>query len=146
MECKLMNICMIKNKEGKVLVQDRTNNWIGVAFPGGKVEKGEGIVESTIREIKEETGLEVFELKLCGLKTWINNETKITNIVFCFKTDKYKGEFIPECNEGKNFWVTMDKVRNLKLADNFEATLNLYENNITEILWKKDNDWTTTLY
>ena len=40
----------------------------------------------------------------------------------------------------------MDELRNLKLADNFEATLNLYENNITEILWKKDNDWTTALY
>lgn len=55
---ELTNICMIYDeKNNKVLVQDRIKSWKGITFPGGHIEYGEGIVESTIREIKEETGL-----------------------------------------------------------------------------------------
>jgi ADP-ribose pyrophosphatase YjhB (NUDIX family) len=62
---KLMNMCMIMDKDHqRVIVQDKINgNWTGITFPGGKVEKGEGIIESTIREVKEETGLEVTDLQ-----------------------------------------------------------------------------------
>lgn len=55
---ELTNICMIYDeKNNKVLVQDRIKSWKGITFPGGHIEYGGGIVESTIREIKEETGL-----------------------------------------------------------------------------------------
>ena len=148
MEARLMNMCMIEDKDDKVLVQERIKSWPGIAFPGGKVEKFEGIVESTIREIKEETGLDVSELKFCGLKTWIKDSDNIINIVFCFKTSNYKGDLIVESPEGKHYWVEKHALKNLNLADNFEATLELYFNeNIIEILWKKVNDiWTTNIY
>lgn len=39
---ELMNICMIYDNHGNVLLQNRRKkNWAGVAFPGGHVEKGE---------------------------------------------------------------------------------------------------------
>lgn len=54
---ELTNMCaIIDEKNKKVLVQERKKTWPGLAFPGGHVEKGEAIVPSTIREIKEETG------------------------------------------------------------------------------------------
>ena len=57
---ELMNICMIYDNHGNVLLQNRRKkNWAGVAFPGGHVEKGEALVPSVIREIKEETGLDI---------------------------------------------------------------------------------------
>lgn len=147
LKTKLMNTCMITNQKGEVLVQERANSWKGIAFPGGKVEECEGIVDSTIREIKEETGLVISDLKLCGIKTWFDCIDKITNIVFCFKTSTYSGKLTSLCNEGKNFWVNPDEIRNLNMADNFEATLDLYNKNITEILWKKENDkWDETRY
>nr|WP_237690896.1 NUDIX domain-containing protein [Paenibacillus caui] len=44
---------MIYDKtSGKVLVQDRIKSWKGISFPGGHIEDGESIVDSTIREIK----------------------------------------------------------------------------------------------
>lgn len=54
-------------KDNQILVQDRVKSWNGVAFPGGHVESRESIVDSTIREIKEETGLDISNLTLCGV-------------------------------------------------------------------------------
>ena len=55
---ELTNMCMVYDKTtNRVLVQDRIKSWKGISFPGGHMEDGESIVESTIREIKEETGL-----------------------------------------------------------------------------------------
>jgi len=42
--------------EGKILL---SRQWDGYDFPGGKIELGETIEEALIREVKEETGLEV---------------------------------------------------------------------------------------
>ena len=52
---KLMNMCMIMDKNHqRVIVQDKINgNWTGITFPGGKVEKGEGVVKNSLsREIR----------------------------------------------------------------------------------------------
>ncbi len=49
--------------KGIVLIE-RKNPPIGLALPGGFVEVGESVEEAAVREIKEETGLEV---KLSGL-------------------------------------------------------------------------------
>ncbi len=140
MEAKLMNLCLIENDKGEVLVQVRIKRWTGIAFPGGKIEPCESIVESTKREVKEETGLAITDLKLCGIKTWFDIDEKITNVVFCFRTNNYKGKLIEECEEGKHYWVKKDDVRNLEMADTFEATLDLYDTDMTEILWRKAND------
>ena len=56
--CELTNMCMVCDGE-RVLVQDRLDpNWSGIVFPGGHVEKNESFVESVVREVKEETGLD----------------------------------------------------------------------------------------
>ena len=65
----LTNMCMIYDDNGNILVQNRTKNtWPGITFPGGHVEKNESIVESTIREVKEETRLTIKNPQLGGVK------------------------------------------------------------------------------
>ena len=32
-------------------------------------------------------------------------------MVFLFKTTEYSGELIAECDEGHNFWITVDEMR-----------------------------------
>ena len=55
----LTNMCMICNGT-KVLVENKKWNDIqGIIFPGGHVEEHEPIVDSVIREIKEETGIDL---------------------------------------------------------------------------------------
>lgn len=72
---KLMNMCKIIDiNTNRVLIQERVKNWKGIAFPGGKINNGESITKSIIREVKEETGLDITDLELCGVKNWYNEE------------------------------------------------------------------------
>lgn len=119
----LSNMCMIVNGS-KVLVQQRVKSWTGVAFPGGHVEKHESIVDSTIREIKEETGLSISNLKLCGIKQWFKDD--IRYVCFLFKSDTFEGE-VTSNDEGRNFWVERDELKNYVLASNFEIMLEVFE-------------------
>ena len=69
---KLTTMCMIYKDNGEFLVQDRIkNDWPGITFPGGKVEKDELITESCIREIKEETGLTISNLECMSYVEWL---------------------------------------------------------------------------
>ena len=75
MNVTLCNMCMIEDTAtGRVLVQHRlpkaTNPWSGLTFPGGHVETGESITASTVREIREETGLTASNLRMCGVVEW----------------------------------------------------------------------------
>lgn len=58
----------IRNEKGEVLLQRRggTGQW---GFPGGAIEPGETVREAAVREIREETGLNVQVDKLIGIYT-----------------------------------------------------------------------------
>ena len=84
----LTNLCMIQDGT-KVLVQDKVGKGAdGIIFPGGHVEEHEAVVDSVIREMKEETGLTIENPKLCGIKEWVN-EDGTRYIVFLFKNALY---------------------------------------------------------
>lgn len=122
---ELMNICMVYDGEGNVLLQNRRKkDWPGVTFPGGHVEPGESLVLSTIREIKEETGLDIKNLKFCGVKEWFE-EDGTRAMVFFYKTCQYSGE-LRSSREGEVFWAPLDKLTDYPLASDFERNLELF--------------------
>ena len=47
--------------------QRRLSSIRGWEMPGGQVEKGESLKDAVIREIKEETGVEIEVIKNCGV-------------------------------------------------------------------------------
>jgi len=117
---ELTNMVMIQDKiTGKVLVQERTKNWKGLSFPGGHVEPGESLVDSAIREVKEETGLDIKNLRSCGVVHWSNNKTFDRYIVFLYKTIDFEGELITEVDEGKNYWMDIDELKAQKNTNDF---------------------------
>ena len=98
--CVLTNMCMVYDGN-QILVQDRMNpDWPGITFPGGHIEPKESFVESVIREVKEETGLDISNVQLCGMKQWTHREGKYRYIVFFYKTNTYSGE-LKSSDEGK---------------------------------------------
>lgn len=104
----LTNMCMICDGS-RVLVEEKVGGSAGgVTFPGGHVEEHEPIVDSVIREMKEETGLTVEGPRLCGLKEWINEDGS-RYVVFLFRADRFSGE-LTSSDEGRVFWVERDEV------------------------------------
>ena len=143
----LCNMCMIEDGHGHVLVQHRrpkaSNSWYGLAFPGGHVENGESITASVIREVEEETGLVVSNLRLCGIVEWeilgeppadSAAECKANSkyIVFLFRTTSYSGE-IRSSDEGPVEWMTMDEMRAGGMAPNMEEHIRvMLDGNVNE--------------
>lgn len=127
-KAEFTNMCMIYDDKGNVLVQNRVKSWCGYAFPGGHLEPMESIVDSVIREIKEETGLTISNLVLCGVKQAFMRDGG-RYIVFLYKTNCFTGELL-SIDEGKNFWMPLSELKKSKgkLADNFEYMLEVFTN------------------
>lgn len=142
---ELTNMIMIENSAtGEILVEDRQNaNWAGVTFPGGHIEASETIVESAIREVYEETGLEITQPKLMGIKEWPLADGA-RYIVFLFKTNQYTGK-IKASKEGDIFWTTRENLGNYVLPHTFKEMLPVFDkHDISELALKKvpgEADW-----
>jgi ADP-ribose pyrophosphatase YjhB (NUDIX family) len=59
---------VVVNDEGQILLIRRTDNG-NIALPGGGMDLGESITQAAVREVKEETGLDVELTGLVGIYT-----------------------------------------------------------------------------
>ena len=138
----ITNMCMIYDGDN-ILVQDRMNpDWPGITFPGGHIETGESFVDSVIREVKEETGLDISNVTLCGVKQWTQRDGEYRYIVFFYKTNTFSGE-IKSSDEGMVFWIKKDQLKNYTLANDFDKMFEVFDNdNLSEnYYWFEDNEW-----
>lgn len=141
------NMCMIYDNEGKVLVQNRiSKTWPGVTFPGGHVEKGESFVESVIREVYEETGLEILHPTLCGIKQF-QDKNDARYVVLLYKANQFKGR-LQSSDEGEVFWINRANLLDYQLSSDFERMLPIFEkDNHSEFFYYRDEntDWNLKL-
>ena len=146
---ELTNMVMVQDKTtGKVLVQERIKTWKGLSFPGGHVDKGESFVGSAIREIKEETGLDIKNLKSCGVVHWSNKKTFDRYLVFLYKTADFEGELITEMSEGKNYWISINELKAQLTTNGFHNYLPMFfEEGFNETFgsWNEDEPWEIVL-
>lgn len=145
---KIANMCMIEDKKGNVLVQDRVKSWKGLTFPGGKVEIEESITESVKREIYEETNLILNKIDFCGIKDWYDPKENLKYIIFLFKSDDFSGKLLDETYEGKNYWIAKEKLKKSELSPGFDKDLELFfDNGKFEIFWDIiDSEWIRKIY
>jgi 8-oxo-dGTP diphosphatase len=121
----LTNMCMVYDNNGNILVQDRVSkDWPGINFPGGHVEYNESLEESCIREMKEETGLELKNLEFVGVYEWNIIKDHIRHLAILYKTKDYNGELISS-NEGKMLWIKPENVNKYKQSTDFDKILEL---------------------
>lgn len=128
MSVRFSTICYIK-KDDKYLMLFRNKKekdinegkWLGI---GGKIESKETPEEGMIREVKEETGLDVKEYKFHGIVSFFLNED-VTEYMFLYSCSRFEGEVIKECDEGELKWVEISKVPSLPLWEGDKIFLDL---------------------
>lgn len=125
MQAELVTLVMIERGDGQVLVQNRKLKYPGISFPGGHVEKTESMVDCAIREVKEETGLDIDDLTFCGLVHWTHKNTDRRYMCFMYKTQSFRGTLIENSREGDNMWMTVDDLHQLP-AEKFSSVPNAY--------------------
>lgn len=144
-QVRMTNMCMITDPiSQKVLVQKKRGEWSGLTFPGGHVEPFESLHDSVVREMKEETGLDVASIRLCGCIHWCNADNNARYLVFLYKTTTFEGELKGETEEGEVFWMDLSALKaSSGLARGFDRYLTLFEEDTKNELfglWAKPED------
>lgn len=72
---------VILNEHGEILlIKSPLRGW---EMPGGQVEEGESLKEAAVREVKEESGIDIEVLRFCGI--FQNVKESICNSLFLAK-------------------------------------------------------------
>ena len=110
---KMGTLCYIE-QDGRYLLLHRNRRvddmhyglWVGL---GGKFERGESPEECIVREVREESGLEITDPVLRGVITFAGEPGEDDWYVFLFTADTFTGE-LKTCDEGDLAWVGMDEL------------------------------------
>ena len=142
MENILCNMIKI-NRGNDVLVLDKVKKygWEGLTFPGGHVEKIESITESVIREAKEETNLDIENIKYVGMISWYDMDNDDRIVGFLYETDDFSGELIKENIEGTLEFIDYEELKNMDgHSDSMDEIFAIYDGEYSEIvLYYEDN-------
>jgi 8-oxo-dGTP diphosphatase len=118
-------LCFVRNGDDILLMKRAAhrrvfpNRYNGV---GGHIERDEDPFTSARREIKEETGLDVRELRLCAVYNIDAGEaTGILLFVFTALSDSR--EFRDPGIEGRLHWIARDRVMQLDLVEDLPQLL-----------------------
>ena len=135
----ITNMCLVYSGD-KILVQERNKkDWPGLTFPGGHVEKGENFIASVIREVKEETGLTIYDPLLCGMEEYKADNNDERYLMLFYKTDKFEGE-LKSSKEGKVFWINKDDLLKYELSLDLDRIYKIMtDDSLSELIYEYKN-------
>ncbi|GIO61584.1 NUDIX hydrolase [Paenibacillus cineris] len=111
----VFTLCIVRDND-RILVQKRHKSpfkgyWNA---PGGKVELQESPKEACIREVMEETGIYLNDIKFRGVMTVSNALKKVgTEVLMLFESSDFHGQLVSS-KEGEVDWVEMDTLYSSK--------------------------------
>ena len=104
------NGCWLMMHRTKKSQDENAGKWIGL---GGHLEPGESPADCIRREITEEAGIQVTDLRLRGVITFILPDWG-DELTFLY-TARTETETLPECAEGELKWIPVEDVTSLQL-------------------------------
>ena len=105
MNNRKLAVTFLYQKDGKVLGVSRKDNHTDFGIPGGKVDPGETPEQAIVREVKEETGLDISGLH----RIWVRYDG-FDYISITFTADNISGELFSS-EKGKCEWITWDQLK-----------------------------------
>ncbi|MEK6952996.1 MAG: NUDIX domain-containing protein [Nanoarchaeota archaeon] len=120
---------LIFNSENKILLV-RSNKWKDkYVIPGGHIELGEKMENTLKREIKEETNLDIFDIKFITFQEFIFDSTfyKKKHFIFFDFACKTNYKEVKLNSEGQEYvWVSLDKALKLTTEPYTKKTIKEY--------------------
>lgn len=114
---RVTNCVLVKDNKVLLLQKPKRGWWVA---PGGKMEPGESIKESCIREFREETGIRLKNPNIKGIFTFIMKDgDKVLSewMMFTFYATEADGVNWDESDEGKLAWHPIDETNELPMAE-----------------------------
>lgn len=119
-------LCMVYDDQNRILVQNRCGTgWDGLAFPGGHVEAGESFTKSVIREVYEETGYQIKNPVLCGIKQF-QMESGARYVILLYKANQFDGNLCSS-EEGRVFWLERGDIPRSNMAHDMAVMMELFD-------------------
>ena len=110
----------VLDKSDRVLMIRRTDSGL-YAIPGGAQEIGETISQTVVREVKEETGIDVEPTDLIGIYTDPEHVIAFTDgevrqeFSICFRARPTGGELRTSNESSEVLWIDRDQLANLDM-------------------------------
>lgn len=110
---------LVRDRDGRCLVIRRSREssfWPGRwDLPGGKLDPGETFDGALVREVKEETGLDVGLAEFAGAAGW---ELPHIRLVFvCMTADIIGGELRLSEEHDEHLWIAHEQISTFDLCD-----------------------------
>ena len=124
--------CIIIKDQKVLLVYEKNRNFWG--FPKGHMEDGETEIETALREVKEEVGLdvEIDKKRRYTLNYVINNEIDKTTVLYIAKAKNEK--IIMQESEIENTkWCSFEEALNMLTFDDWKE---MFKKVIDDIIYK----------
>ncbi|MFH1400136.1 MAG: NUDIX domain-containing protein [Nanoarchaeota archaeon] len=100
-----IGVATVVVKDGKIAIGKDTRKGDAVyGVPGGHWESGETLKECAVREVREESGLVVRDVKLVSVYDFFRSDKNKNYVTIGMRADFHKGDFSDLHEEGRLDW------------------------------------------
>jgi ADP-ribose pyrophosphatase YjhB (NUDIX family) len=122
---------VVTDEHGRIVLIRRRDNDLW-ALPGGGMELGESIVDTAVREVKEETGLDVEVTGLIGVYTNPRHVMAYTDgevrqqFSLCFTTHLLGGDLLADSESTDIAWTPSEDIPSLNMHPSMRLRIQHY--------------------